>query len=147
MTVRFVGGGAPGPSGGRARRPRGQATVELALVLPVVVVVLLLVVQVSLVGLAQVLVGHAARAGARTAAVEASTAAIRAAAADTPGLRADRTRVLVGPRGAPGSLVSVTVRYRVPTEVPLVGRLVGDPTVEATVRMQVEVDGAASTRR
>ncbi len=48
----------------------GQATVELVLVLPVVVLALLLVIQVGLIARAQVLVVNAAREGARAAAVE-----------------------------------------------------------------------------
>jgi hypothetical protein len=35
-------------------------------------------------------------------------------------------------------MVTVTVRYRSPTEVPLVGGLLGDPTVQASVTMRVE---------
>ncbi|MEY2448174.1 MAG: TadE-like protein [Acidimicrobiaceae bacterium] len=43
------------------RRERGQATVEAALVLPLVVLLLLAVVQVGLLVRAEVLVTHAAR--------------------------------------------------------------------------------------
>ncbi|MGH9185287.1 MAG: TadE family protein, partial [Acidimicrobiales bacterium] len=46
-------------------RARGQATVELALVLPFVALVLLAVAQTALVVRAQVLVTHAAREAAR----------------------------------------------------------------------------------
>lgn len=140
-TRRRARGGGRSAAGARFRRiggSRGQATVELALVLPVVVVVALLLVQVSLVGLAQILVVQAARAGARTAAVEADVASVRAAALATPGLRSDRLSVERGPRGSPGSLVSVTVRYRVPTDLPLVGRLVSDVSLTSTAVFQVE---------
>ena len=124
------------------RRPastaqRGQATVELVLVLPVVVLALLLVVQVGLVVRAQVVLVDAAREGARAAAVEGTAQAARAAARASPGLRSNRVRVLaqVGP---PGGLARVEVRYRVPTDVPLVGSLVGDVSLHAAVAMRVE---------
>lgn len=123
---------------GRARPPaQGQATVELALALPVVAIALLLMVQFALVGRAQILVVHAAREGARAAAVDARAGSAALAARRTPGLRADRVRVTTT-RREPGGTIRVTVRYRVPTDVPLVGRLVGDPALTATVSMRVE---------
>lgn len=122
----------------RAGRDRGQATVEVALALPVVVLALLLVLQVALVARAQILVVQAAREGARRAAVDPAAAPAVAAARATPGLRPDRMTVTVGPRGAPGGTVTVTVRYRAPTDVPLVGALIGDPMVRAEVTMRVE---------
>lgn len=117
------------------RRQDGQATVELALALPVVVLVLLLVVQVALVARAQVLVVHAAREGARAEAVRAGAAG--GAARRTPGLAVDRLEVSAAPVGDD---VSVQVRYRAPTRVPLVGALVGDPELRATVVMHIEAD-------
>ncbi len=118
---------------------RGQATVELALVLPVVVLVLLAVVQVGLVARSQILVVDAARAGARAAAVRAGSAS--AAARRTPGLESSRVQVDESSAG-PGGDVEVRVRYRVRTDVPLVGALVGEPTLEATVTMAVEDEEA-----
>jgi hypothetical protein len=38
--------------------------------------------------------------------------------------------------------VEVRVRYRAPTDVPLVGGLFGEPTLEASVTMAVEDEGA-----
>ena len=58
----------PGP-GGRSRDHRGQATVELALLMPVWVLLLLAVVQVGLVARAEVETIQAAREAARAAAV------------------------------------------------------------------------------
>lgn len=120
---------------------RGQATVEVALALPVLVVALLLVVQVALVARSQILVVHAAREGARVAAVDGRPGAATRASRSTPGLRTDRIRVSTSARGEVGSTVRVTVRYRAPTEVPLVGVLLGDPELEASVAMRVEGTG------
>jgi hypothetical protein len=114
----------------------GQAAVELALALPVVFIVVLAVVQVVVIARDQLAVVHAAREGARAAAVAADPAseagrAARAAA----GLDEDRLTVAATESG---DLVHVVVRYRAPTDVALVGALVGDVTVTAEATMRVE---------
>jgi hypothetical protein len=117
---------------------RGQATVELVLVLPVVAVLALALVQVGLVVRAQVLVTHASREGARAAAVDdAPDAARRAIEAGAP-LDPARLEVDVRGRGGPGSRVAVAVRYRFATDVPLVGLLIRDPVLSADATMRVE---------
>jgi len=123
---------------GRGGEAGGQATVELALCLPVVVLALLLVVQLALVARAQILVVHAAREGARTVAVDPRPGAAARAAKATPGLDPTRLRLTTTARGEPGSTVRATARYRAPTDVPLVGALVGDVTLTATVAARVE---------
>jgi hypothetical protein len=125
--------------GVRRRAEHGQATVELVLVLPLVVLAMLLVLQVGLVAAAHLQVVHAARDGARAASVHGDGAAARAAVARHSGLDGNRTDVVVDlDEGATVPLVSVEVRHRVRTEVPLVGQLVGDPTVSATTVMALE---------
>ncbi len=116
----------------------GQAAVELALVLPLVVVVLLVVVQVGLIARDQILVVHAAREAAREAAVDADADVPRRAAATGSGLADDRLSVTSTGRGAPGSRVRIEIRYRAPTGVPLIGAAVGDVTLEAAATMRVE---------
>ena len=116
----------------------GQAVVELALVLPLVFLVLLAVVQVGLLVRDQVLVVHAAREAAREAAVDPSPEAARQAALAGSRLVADRLTVTSSGRGGPGSRVTVEVRYRAPTDVPLVGALVGDAGLEGSATMRVE---------
>jgi hypothetical protein len=120
------------------RRDSGQATVELALVLPVIALVALVVVQVALVGRDLVLVVHAAREAARQAAVEPGTAGPTAAAIDSTGLARDRLDVRLHGRRGPGSRVLATVRYRAPTDVPLAGALVPDVDLTASAAMRVE---------
>ena len=66
----------------RGRGVVGQAAVELALALPVVVVLLLGMLQVALVGRDQLAVELAAREAARAAAVSADPAAAARSAAD-----------------------------------------------------------------
>jgi Flp pilus assembly protein TadG len=124
-----------------ARRPApegGQATVELALLLPVVAVLLLAVLQVGLVARDVVLVAHAAREAARAAAVDDDPDAPARSAASSSGLDRGRLHITTTGRDGAGSRVTVRVSYRVPTNVPLVGALVGDKTVTSTARMRVE---------
>lgn len=124
-------------AGADPRRERGQASVELALCLPVVALMLLLVVQVGVVVADQVAVVQAAREGARRAVVDADPdAAGRAALRGR--LAAGRTTVTVERvTGAP-ELVRVVVHHRAVTEVPIVGRLLPDVDLEATAAMAVE---------
>ena len=117
---------------------RGQATVELALLLPVVVMVLLAVLQVGLVARDVVLVTHASREGARAAAVDPDAGAALEAARASSGLDPERLTVRSTGRREAGSRVTVVVSYRVRTAVPIVGALVGDRTVRSSATMRVE---------
>jgi Flp pilus assembly protein TadG len=120
------------------RSDQGQATVEVALVLPLLVLFLLAVVQVGLVVRDQVLVTHAAREAARAAAVDPQPAAAREGA--LAAARLDPARLTVELSGATttGGRVTAVVRYRSPTRVPLVGPLVGDRELVARATMRVE---------
>jgi hypothetical protein len=109
--------------------------VELALAMPLVVVLLLAMAQVVIVGRDQVAVVHAAREGARAASVAAEpVAAGQRAAREAGGLPTERTSVVV----EAGGVVRVTVVHRTATDVPLVGRLVGDVDVRASAVMRRE---------
>jgi uncharacterized protein (UPF0333 family) len=113
---------------------RGQASVEFALALPLVVVLILGVIQVVLVARDQLAVELAAREGARAAAVAAapSTAAQRAAASST------ELRPLGVSTRTNGGNVTVTVIHRNPTNVPLLGALIGSVDLSATITMARE---------
>jgi Flp pilus assembly protein TadG len=113
----------------------GQATVEMALAFPLIALMLLAVVQVTLVARDQIAVIHAAREGARAAALSGAGpgdgfAAARSATA------LDRARLVISVTRGPD--VRVTVRYRSRTDVAIVGRLLGDVTVQATATMRAE---------
>ena len=115
-------------------RERGQATVEFALVLPLVVFGLLAILQVGLVARDQVAVVHAAREAARAASVDpdpgrASRAARRVLAG------AD---VHVGSRPKVGQPITVDVTYHDRTDVPLVGAIFPDLDLHARAVMRVE---------
>jgi TadE-like protein len=119
-------------------RDRGQATVELALALPVVVLLLAAVVQAGLLVRDQVLVTHAAREAARAAAVDDDRRAVERAAAEAGPLDRHRLTVTVEGRGGPGSRVRVRVSYQSPLRLPLLGRALGDVELEASATMRVE---------
>lgn len=127
------------PPASRHPRDRGQATTELALLLPVVVVLLLSVLQLGLVARDVLLVTHAAREAARAAAVDDAPGAARRAALAGSGLRSDRLQVTQSGRAGYGSRVLVRVTYRIPTTVPIIGALLPDPRVTSTAAMRVEV--------
>jgi hypothetical protein len=112
----------------------GQATVEFALVLPLVVVLVLAVLQVALVARDLVAVQHAAREAARAASVDrAHDAPVRAARRV---LR--RAEVTVGTRPAVGGPLRVEVSVRSRTDLPLVGALFPDPVLHGTATMRTE---------
>ena len=121
------------------RRERGQAVVELALTIPFVVLLLLAIVQLGLVVRDEILTVHASREAARVGAVDPSPDAPRRAAVASSGLDARRMSVSSSPRGAPGSTLTVTVRYSAPTEVPLVGAFLPDIRLRAVAAVRVEV--------
>lgn len=111
---------------------------ELALVLPLVVMLLLAVVQLGLLVRDQILVVHAAREAAREAAVDPAPDAPRRAALASSTLPESRLTVTSSGRGAAGSRVRVEVTYKAPTAVPLLGAAVGDLTLRASATMRVE---------
>lgn len=117
---------------------RGQATVELALALPLVGLLLLGLVQVAVVARDQVLVAHAAREAARSAAVDGHVDAARRAAEQAGPLAVDRLDVAVTGRQGVGSRVRVVVRYTVPLRLPLVAQGGIDVQLRSSATMRVE---------
>lgn len=117
---------------------RGQASVELALVLPLVVILLLLLLQGGLAVRDQILVTHAAREAARAAALDSDRTAIERAARDAGPLDPDHLEVHVTGRNGRGSQVKVRVVYERSAAVPLVGQLVGKIRLHASASMRVE---------
>ena len=120
------------------REPQGgQASVELALCLPVVAALLLLVVQAGLVVADQVAVVQAAREAARRASVDPDPEAARRAALGgrlVPG----RTTVTVQRVAGRPATTRATIRHLAATEVPVVGPLLPDLELTAEATMAVE---------
>lgn len=111
-------------------RDRGQATVEFAFVLPLVLILVLGVVQVARVTALQVAAIEAARAGARVGAVDPDPAAAVAAASGVAGARVDVARTA-------GDPALVTVRVWRPVAL-LPGMGWSTVTVAAATTMAVE---------
>jgi hypothetical protein len=123
--------GAPPPDA-------GQATVEVALVLPFLVLLLLVVVQVGVLVRDQVVLTSAAREAARAAAVTVDPEAAVRAARSAGGLDPVRLSVVVQRDGGDGALVHASLRYAAGTDVPLVGPLLPDVTLAAQAAMRSE---------
>ncbi len=132
------------PKRGRGGRvgagDRGSASVEFALVLPLVLTMALVLVQIGLFVKDQLVVEEAARAGARQAAVTTDDESARQAAVNAAvGLDPSRLDVTVERDGGGGDPVSVTVVYHAPVAIPIVRWLL--PSVvdlSATASMRQE---------
>lgn len=116
-------------------RDSGQATVEVALLIPVVVVLALLVVQAGLAVRDRLVVLQAVRVAARAVMVEPSrsSAAAAVAASGAP----DRVSVSVSGALVPGEMVTVTAAMPA-TAVPLVGRVVTGDRVSERLVVRIE---------
>jgi Flp pilus assembly protein TadG len=126
-----VGGRTERP--GRVRGRSGQASVEFALVLPVVMVMALGLVLIGTAVRNELAVELAAREGVRAAAVSVTPATAAATAA---------TRAITLPidvvTTVDASTVTVTVTYIDQVEVAIIGSLIGPVTHAASATMALE---------
>jgi Flp pilus assembly protein TadG len=122
----------------RGAGDRGQATVEVALVLPVVVMIALAVIQVGVLLHEQLLVTAAAREAVRAAAVSTSDSDARRAAGAIGHLDPGRLTVDVGREPGDGGPVRVRLTYTARTEVPMAGALLPDIVLSASAAMRGE---------
>ncbi|HAA38201.1 MAG TPA: pilus assembly protein TadG [Firmicutes bacterium] len=121
---------------------RGQAVVEAAVVLPIILLLLLGMVEVGRICNAYLLVTQAARQGARYGAVGASDAEItdRIASAVNPLNPAELT-VTITPAGERQSGEDLHLRVSYPLQLitPLAGKVISNPwIVSSSVTMRVE---------
>jgi Flp pilus assembly protein TadG len=119
------------------RNEGGQATLEVALCLPVVVLVVAFLFEAGMIASDQTRLWHAAREGARVAAVEDDPSAVRAAA-ERSGL--EPLDVDIEPRAArvTGEPVTVRVAFRPRAHVPLVGSILAGRTLRASATIRIE---------
>jgi Flp pilus assembly protein TadG len=129
VSIRDVGGA----SRFDARVENGQAAVEFAVALPLIVVVMLTIVQVGVSVRNEVAVELAAREGARAAAVSADPVGAAAGAAR----RAVDLPIEVSTAAGAGR-VAVTVTYVDPTDIAIIGAAIGPITHRATATMALE---------
>jgi Flp pilus assembly protein TadG len=127
----------PSPTSCDARRDArdfGQATVELALCLPLLCLFLLGIVQLVVIVRDQLAVQLAAREAARAAAVAAPSAA----AAERAANRSVALRPLAVATRLSIDAVTITVSHVTRTDVPLIGALLPDVTVSSEATMTLE---------
>jgi Flp pilus assembly protein TadG len=125
---------SPTSSNQRDARDDGQATVELALCLPLLFLFLLGIVQLVVIARDQLAVQLGAREGARAAAV----AALPGAAAESAANRAVSLHPLLVTTTRSGSTVTVVVSHTTHNDVPLIGALIPDVTITAEATMALE---------
>ena len=112
----------------------GQATVELALALPLLCLMLLGMVQVAVISRGQLAMQLAAHEAVRAAAVSADPETAANSAANI----AVSLRPLTVEVTADDTTITVTVSYVDHTEVSIVGALLSDVTVRASATMAFE---------
>lgn len=117
----------------------GQATLELALCLPLVAVVVAGVVATGVIVSDQVRLSHAARDAARMAVVDTDAADVASAAEDA-GLRPLELAISPAPAlRVAGRPLTVSLTYHPAVNVPLVGGLFDSFTLHASSTMRIEV--------
>jgi len=112
----------------------GQSTVEFVLVLPLVIIVLLCTLQVVSVVRTRLLLEQAVHEAARAAALSPDEPTIlEAARRALPGVDLE-----LGRRPKIGGAISVVLRVKVHTDIPVVGPLLPDPMMRARAVVRVE---------
>lgn len=121
---------------------RGQAIVELALVLPLVLLILFSIMEFGRAYQAYVTVNYLAREGARQGAVGATATEIETLTKDrarTGGL--DQTLVaVVTSKSADGTLVTVKVTYSFKFLIPLVSDVVGQVVLPMSAALTMHIE-------
>lgn len=120
---------AAAPLRKRHRGDRGQASVEVAFLLPVLAILAVGLLQVGLVVRSKVLTVHAAREAARAASVGDDPQAAGA----TSGLRSLSVEIR-----SDGERVTAVVTYVDPTDLPLIGAVMPSVTLQSRATMRIE---------
>lgn len=120
------------------RNEAGQATLELALGLPILALLLAGLVEVGMLVADHTRIWHAAREAARAAAVDPDAVDVRAAA-ERPGLKPLDLDISPAPElRRQGDPLTVTVRYEPRARVPLFGVLLEPIELHARATMRIE---------
>lgn len=117
----------------------GQATVEFALVLPFVFLFSLLIVQIGSVANDQLALGHAVRSAARAI----SLGDVTIENADQIASDSVQTSITLSPVDVDvelnESLAHVTLKYRRQINIPIIGKLFNDITLQSSASMPREL--------
>lgn len=131
------------PGAGAAREPgarqthRGQATVELALLMPLLMLLALFLAQLALTARDQIMVTHGAREAARAVAVSNDSTVARSAALAAARLDPQRLRVQVEEPAGTGN-VAVRLDYRSPVRFAPLGIVLDDLVLSGEAVMRSE---------
>ena len=118
----------------RSEPDSGQATVELALVMPLITGLLLIILNVGLIVRDQLAVWHAASAGARAASISSdSLGVVQQAVEDEVGLRPLHLHIVRDEQ-----LITVEVKYPRTINLWLIKHIVPPLTLTASVTMHVQ---------
>lgn len=121
-----------------ARRQEGQATIELALALPIAVIVLLGVVETALIAGDQLRLSHATREAARVAVVDPDPDVARRTLGAQGFNGADVSVTPPSTERIQGDPLTVSVRYRRSSRVPVIGRVFDGLELRARATMRIE---------
>lgn len=131
--------------GGLVKSQKGQAMVELALTLPVIVLLLFGILEFGRISYSYIVITHAAREGARAGAVGKSDAEIMATIRENAPLPDADTNLHITElepsesARTPGLLLTVEVAYDVQLVTPLFDELLPNPVrIKSRVTMRVE---------
>ncbi|KUO74165.1 MAG: hypothetical protein APF77_11660 [Clostridia bacterium BRH_c25] len=122
---------------------KGQSMVEMALILPLVILLLMGMVELSRVFGSYLLVTHVSREGARLASIGRTDAEIQANLAGKAGiLNVSELQVILTPADGArttGEDVRVCVKYKLQIYAPVISSIVSNPfEMEANTYMRVE---------
>lgn len=126
----------------RVKEKKGQALVEFALVLPILLILVFGIIEFGRVFNAYIVVSNASREGARQAAVgntSAKTKAEEVAASLTPKVTVNISPAIGSTKY--GEKVTVTVTYKMPIVTPIIGPMIskdGNFDVISATSMRVE---------
>lgn len=122
------------------RDQRGQALVEMALVIPLFFLLLFGVIEMGRIGHAYISVSNAARAATRLATIGGSDLEIQSAAFEAaPTLDPSQITIIVSPNRQSGQAISVQVTYPVKLIIPIFSNIIPNPVnVSTTLKMRLE---------
>jgi Flp pilus assembly protein TadG len=127
------------------KKEDGQALVEFAILLPILLLLLLGILQFGVVFNNYIQVTSAAREGARKAAVSRSlgvagaTSAARTAAKNaSPGLSLTDSQITVTPSNSMAQGSDVTVQVKYPYAIDIIGKVVASGNLTSSTTMRVE---------
>lgn len=126
----------------QAKNNKGQSIVEMALLLPVLLMILLGILEFGRIYSAYMVISNAARDAARVGSVGGSSAQIyTSVTTTTASLKADDVTLVISTTGTGGrgDAITVNVGYDIPIMAPFLGIVVDNPMhLEADMTMRIE---------